>query len=76
MTTKNYMWLVGYCYNQEGDYFDILLFVTADEEQAKAYVKKFKRVQTMYQNHVQKYTGLYDQGMFDSIPFYKKIEIR
>jgi hypothetical protein len=52
MIQENSIYLVGYSYGREEFYSEVVLFVTANEETAKAYVEKFNRVVTKYCEHV------------------------
>ena len=52
MTQENSIYLVGYSSGREEQYEETISFVTANEETAKAYVEKFNRVVTKYNEHV------------------------
>ena len=52
MTQENSIYLVGYSSFREALYEETISFVTANEETAKAYIEKFNRVVTNYNEHV------------------------
>ena len=89
MIQENSNYLVGYSYGHEELYTDVVLFVTASEETAKAYVEKFNRVVTKYCEHVNERffsacpndndnarRGRVNWNLLDSRSWYTKIKIK
>jgi hypothetical protein len=85
MIQENSIYLVGYSYGREELYSEVVLFVTANEETAKAYVEKFNRVVTKYCEHVNERffeacpddrRGCVNWNLLDSRSWYTKIKIK
>ena len=87
MIQENSIYLVGYSYGREELYSEVVLFVTASEETAKAYVEKFNRVVTKYCEHVNERffsaypndnarRGYVNWSLLESESWYTKIKIK
>ena len=87
MIQENSIYLVGYSYGHDERYSEVVLFVTANEETAKAYVEKFNRVVTKYCEHVNERffeacpddnvrRGCVNWNLLDSRSWYTKIKIK
>jgi hypothetical protein len=77
MIQENFMWLVGYYCGYYSDFKTVTLFVTADEEKAKAYVEKYKLVASKYTEHYGNgRDGYMNNDLLDSKPWYTKVNVK
>ena len=79
MTQENTAYLVGYCYGFYDGFTTHVSFVTFDEEKAKAYCEKFRRVLAKYFQHQmdRPYGGFHCYHFHEDMkPWYTKTKLK
>lgn len=79
---KKYMWIVRYSRGSWDDFVRINVFVTTDEEKAKAYCEKFNRILTKWKEYwgqieeTEYNFNRWNEVLETNNSYYDKIEIR
>lgn len=78
MKQENTVYLVGYSYGLYEGYTTHVSFVTFDEEKAKAYCEKFRRVLAKYfQHQIDCPNGFYCYRFYEDMePWYTKTKLK